>query len=181
MITFTEPRPFVSNPSYAQDRSNTLAKLDLQSIDKPIVDIVAGFAELPSCFPLQSCFGHFVCDPEQDKHTLAPIPEGCKGPVRYRIAYIALCIEESSSGRMLRDELAEIQKIDPTRIQFGSADWVWERYLNSYVLQVEPLRYRNRDEAILDVKETKHVQTARDVFFKEMRNIVRVNPVKITE
>jgi hypothetical protein len=180
-MTFTEARPFVSNPSYAQDRSNTLAKLDLQSIDRPILDIVADFAELACCFPLQSCFGHFVCDPEQDKHTLAPVPESCKGPVRYRIAYIALCIEESSSGRMLRDELAEIQKIDPACIQFGSADWFWERYLNSYVLQVEPSRYRNRDEAILDVYEARHVQTVRDIFFKEMRNVVRVKPVKIPE
>lgn len=178
MMTLTDARPFVSNPGYAQDRTDTIGQLVLQSVDKPIVDIVARFAELPCCFPLQSCCGHFVCDPEQDKHTLAPIPEDCKGPVRYRIAYIALCIEESSSGRMLRDELAEISKIDPTCIQFGSADWFWERCLNSYVLQVEPSRYRNRDEAILDVAEAQHVQAVRDIFFNELSQVVRVNRVK---
>jgi len=173
-MTLTEARPFVSNPSYAQDRADTIAKLILQSIDKPIVDIVARFCELPCCFPLQSCFGHFVCDPEQDKYTLAPIPGGCKGPVRYRIAYIALCIEQSDLGRMLREALAEISKIDPTYIQFGSADWFWEKCLNSYVLQVEPSKYRNRDEAILDVSEARQVQAVRDIFFNELRQMVRV-------
>ena len=181
MMTFTEARPFVSNPSYAQDRGNTLAKLALQSIDKPIIDIVSRLAELPFCFPLQSCWGHFICDPGQGRHTLAPIPDGCMGPVSYRIAYVALCIEESSSGRLLRDELAEIRKIDPDFIQFGSADWFWQRFLNSYVLQVEPARYKNRDEAVLDVGDARHLQVVRDIFFNELRRVLHLSPVKVDD
>lgn len=31
-----------------------------------------------------------------------------------------------------------ITAIEPDYLQFGSADWFWERWLNSYALQVEP-------------------------------------------
>jgi hypothetical protein len=77
--TFTEPREFVANPRYSQDRRDALAALDLSAIDKPIVDIVVGFATLPHCFTLQSCYGHFVRSRGQDPHTLKPIPTGYSG------------------------------------------------------------------------------------------------------
>jgi len=35
----------------------------------------------------------------------------------------------------------------------GSADWFWERWTNSYALQVEPARYMTADEAILQSEE----------------------------
>ena len=173
METFTREKPFVFNPGYLQDRLDTITALDLKSIDKPIVDIVAALAELAHCFPLQSCCGHFVCRPGQGLHTLEPIPEGFAGPVRYRIAYIALCIENSRPGRALRESLAEIPEIDSACIQFGSADWFWKQFPNSYVLQVEPADYQEKDEATLEVSEAIHLQVVRDQFFDELRNVLR--------
>jgi len=176
--TFTESRGFVLNPRYFQDRKDTVAALDLGFIDEPIVDIVSAFAELPYCFPLQSCFGHFVCFPEQDVHTLDSVPTVCAGPVRYRIAYIALCIENSRYGQILRESLAEIPATHPAYIQFGSADWFWERFVNSYILQVEPVSHMGKDEAILEATEARHVQLVRDLFFEELRNLVYRDLVK---
>lgn len=161
----------MTNPRFAQDREAVIEALDLASIDEPIVDIVSAFTELPYCFPLQSCYGHFVCVSEKDSHTLAPIPSGYTGSVRYRIAYIALCIENSCNGRLLLACLAKIHTLDPAYIQFGSADWFWERFLNSYILQVEPERHLSKDEAILEVKEAQHVQRVRDLFFENLRDL----------
>jgi hypothetical protein len=88
--TITEPRALVFNPKYQQDRMSTIKALDLKAIDEPILDIVSAFIELPYCFPLQSCFGHFVCTDDQDMDTLSPVPRICNDPVRYRIAYLAV-------------------------------------------------------------------------------------------
>ena len=169
METFTEPREFVKHNRYSQDRQEALAALDFGSIDEPIVDIVAGFARLPHCFTLQCCYGHFVCAPEQDPHSLEPIPHGYAGLVRYRIAYIALCLENSPRGRALRQSLARVQAVDPGYVQFGSADWFWERWTNSYALQVEPAIHMTKDEAVLDCAEALHTQWTRDCFFRELR------------
>ena len=178
METFTSPKCFEQYPQYLRYRKNTIAALNLSSVDEPIVDIVSAFANTPYCFPLQSCYGHFICDTGQDIHNFDPIPLVYSGTVKFRIAYIALCVENSRHGRMLYKSLAEIAAINPAYIQFGSAGWFWERFPNSYVLQVEPLRYRNKDEAILYVSEARRVQTVRDIFFNELRNVVRVNLVK---
>ena len=169
METFTEPRAFVLSPRYAQDRTETIASLDLKSIDAPIVDIVSALIELPYCFPLQSCFGHFVCTADQNLRTLSPIPELCKDPIRYRIAYLAVCIENSSYGRELHDSLSAIRIVDPVYVQFGSADWFWDQFPNSYVLQVEPPRYIKKDEAVIGYSEAIHVQEVRDRFFTQLK------------
>ena len=172
METFTESRTLVENPRYLQDRQDNLDALDLGTIDKPIVGIIAGFAELSHCFTLQSCYGHFLCTSEQDLRSLAPIPPRHVGSVRYRIAYIAFCLENSSRGRALRQSLAQIPAIDPGCVQFGSAGWFWERHVNSYALQVEPARYMTRDEVILDHAEALHIQQTRDLFFQELEALV---------
>ena len=65
--SFTESREFVTHLGYYQDREKAIAALDLDSTDEPIV---SAFADLSFCFPLQSCFGHFVCNPDQNKRTL---------------------------------------------------------------------------------------------------------------
>ena len=172
METFTEPREFAENIRYSQDREETLAALDLSLIDKPIVDIVSGFAALPHCFTLQCCYGHFICAPQQDPHSLEPIPRGNGNLVRYRIAYIAFCIENSRRGRALRESLARVTAIDPSHVQFGSADWFWEHWVNSYVLQVEPVTHQLKDEAILEPAEALQTQAARDLFFRELRVVL---------
>ena len=124
METFKEPREFVENLGYAQDRHDALATLDMSSIDRPIVDIVAGFAALPHCFTLQSCYGHFVCAPQQDPHTLEPTSADYSGPLRYRIAYMAFCVENSPRGRALREAFSQIPGVAPGYVQFGSAELV---------------------------------------------------------
>lgn len=157
---------------YHQDRQESLAALDLGTIDEPIVGIIAGLVRLPHCFTLQSCYGHFLCTPGQDLHTLEPIPPGHVGSVRYRIAYIAFCLEDSDRGRSLRRALERIPSIDPDCVQFGSAGWFWERHLNSYALQVEPTRSMNRDDVTLEYAEARHIQQTRDVFFQELTALV---------
>jgi hypothetical protein len=170
--TFAEPREFIENPGYSQDRREALAALDLGCIDKPVVDIIAGFAALPHCFTLQCCYGHFICAPDQNPQSLEPIPRGYAGPVRYRIAYIAFCLENSRRGRILRDALARVPALDQGFIQFGSADWFWENWANSYALQVEPAAHQFKDEAMLEIAEALHIQRVRDRFFGELRALL---------
>jgi hypothetical protein len=170
--TFTEAGEFVENTRFSQDRRDTLAALDLASIDEPIVDIIAGFASLPHCFTLQCCYGHFLCAPEQDSHSLEPIPKGYAGLVEYRIAYVAFCLENSRRGRALRQSLARFPAVDLGYVQFGSADWFWERWVNSYALQVEPVAHQLKDTAILEPAEALRTQSARDLFFDEIRALL---------
>jgi hypothetical protein len=172
METFTEPREFVEDLRYAQDRSDALAALDLSSIDRPIVDIVDGFAALPHCFTLQCCYGHFIRAPDQDHRSLDPIPRAYSGLLTYRIAYVAFCIENSRRGWGFRQALAGIPKVAPGCVQFGSADWFWERWVNSYALQVEPVAHQLEDEVILEAAEATCIQMARDLFFKELRALL---------
>lgn len=174
METFSEPKDFVKNERYAQDRKETLAALDLGSVDEPIVDIVAGFAKLSHCFTLQCCYGHFVYSPEQDPHNLDTIPRGYDGLVKYRIAYIAFCFEDSRRGRALRDSLARIAEISPDYVQFGSPDWFWEHWVNSYALQVEPIAHKYKDEAVLEPAEALQTQRIRNLFFRELRALLAI-------
>jgi hypothetical protein len=167
--TFTKAREFVENSGYANARKEALAALDLISIDEPIVDIVVGFAALPHCFTLQCCYGHFLWTPLQGPHNLEPIPASYSGSVRYRIAYIALCLENSRQGRTLRHSLARLPAADPDYVQFGSADWFWERWVNSYALQVAPAASVSKDEAILESSEAHRILRARNLFFRELK------------
>jgi len=170
--TFTKARAFVQNTQYAQDRQDALAALDLESIDAPILDIVAGFTSLPHCFTLQCCYGHFFCAPEQSPRNLEPIAAGCCGAVTYRIAYLAWCLENNPRGSALREALARVPAVAPGYVQFGSADWFWERWPNSYALQVEPVAHRLKDEAVLEPAEAIRTQKARELFFDEIRALL---------
>jgi hypothetical protein len=92
--------------------------------------------------------------------------------VRYRIAYVAFCIENSRAGRALLESLGGITALDAGYVQFGSPDWYWKRFANSYALQVEPARFMKRDEAILKCAEALHVQQTREFFFREIRKLL---------
>ena len=172
METFVEPKPFVNNPDYQRQRQAYLSTFSIDVIDKPIVDIISGFAKLPYCFTLQSCYGHFVYA-EKGKHNIdrLPITNGI-GEVEYRIAYIALCIENSDLGRALHQELSDIPEIDPDYIQFGSAGWFWKGHVNTYALQVEPVRHKTKDSAIVDYREALHIEKVRGKYFDEIRDIL---------
>jgi len=170
--TFTESRQFVENPRYSKDRHDTLAALDLRTIDEPIIDIIDGFAILPHCFTLQSCYGHFLWAPEQDTYSPDPIPTKNTGCIRYRLAYIVFCIDNNPAGKAFYNSLAQIPALDPDYVQFGSAEWFWKCYVNSYALQLEPTRYKRKDEALLEHAEALHVQQRRGLFFSKLRDLL---------
>ena len=172
METFSKARDFIEHPYYARDRSNVLSGLRLEDIDAPIRDIVTALGKLPQCFTLQSCYGHFVWDGQPDAHNLAVLPLLNQGPVRYRIAYLALCIEKGDRGAYLRDRFAAIREIDDEYVQFGSPGWFWQQCPNSYALQVEPTRFGSQDEALLEHIEALHVQSVRDVLFQRVRDVL---------
>lgn len=174
METFTAPRALANNVHYFKQRRESLQKLDLSGIDPPIIDLIRGFSKLQYCFTLQSCFGHFLYPGNRDPKNIEPLPvvNGIES-VEYRIAYLAICIEDSIFGKELFDSLADIPSIDPQYIQFGSADWFWERQLNTYALQVEPLRYMTQDKCRLDYKEALHVENIRNQFFEQLTMLLR--------
>ncbi len=172
METFEQPRQLVDNPHFRRDRQFALANLARARIDDPIRGIVAGFEGLPCCFTLQSCYGHFVHAEQSSPENLKPLPAHDIGAVRYRIAYIAFCIENSRSGRRLLAALEMVPSIDPDFVQFGSPGWFWDRYLNSYALQVEPSRFQHRDEANVEYCEALHIQQVRDLFFAGLSRIL---------
>jgi hypothetical protein len=173
METYTELKNFCENPRFETQRDDSLRTLDFESIDLPIVDLVRGFSTLSCCFTLQSCYGHFLHGEQKDPRNTERIADSEKyGPVEYRIAYLAFCIEDCEAGRALFEKLRELQEIDPSYVQFGCAEWFWNRQKNSYVLQVEPERLRVRDSITVDHPEALHIQDVRDRFFSRMRELL---------
>ena len=173
METFGKPREFVEDDGYICARQRAISSLNFDEVDRPIRDIVHGFARLPHCFTLQCCYGHFICDERQDYDSLKAIPAGYAGTVRYRIAYIAFCLENSKPGRKLRESLAAVAAIDPEFIQFGSAGWFWEQWPNSFALQVEPSVSLCEDEVLLASGEARYIQGLRDRFFVALRILLQ--------
>ena len=166
METFTELKDITENPYFQLHKQKILYDLNADIIDMPIVGLVNGFNKLPYCFTLQSCYGHFVYNGQKDTHNLDPLPaKEIISKVEYRIAYIALCIEDSASGRRLFEALKEITDIDPENIQFGCAEWFWGKNTNSYALQVEPDRFKYKDTALIDFREALHIEKTRNTFF----------------
>jgi hypothetical protein len=181
METFTLPREFVEHPRYHQEREEALAAIDFADLDPPVVNLIRDFARLPYCFTLQCCYGHFLHSGQSDIHNLDPVPDHDVGPIRYRIAYLALCIENSPAGLILYKRLAQFPAIDRDYVQFGSADWFWERNLNSCVLQVEPLRYQYHDQALIEYKEAQHIDRVRKLFFARLGGLLLQSAKKTTD
>ena len=166
METFTEPKEFVDDPHYQAQKQITLSGLTDDMIDLPIVELIREFNDLPYCFTLQSCYGHFVYKDQKNTRNLDPLPaKEILGKVEYRIAYLAFCIANSDSGKRLFEALKEIVALDPGNVQFGCAEWFWKRQVNSYALQVEPDRFKYKDTAILDYREALHIEKTRNEFF----------------
>lgn len=172
MRTFEAVRELVDDPGYTAERERVLASLELEDIDAPLRRIIRGFAALPYCFTLQCCYGHFVHAAQPQPDNLEPLLPGGAGSVRYRIAYVALCLEDSAEGRRLYADLSELPGIDPDYLQFGSPGWFRLRRPNSYALQVEPLRFAEQDEAVLPYREALHVQQIRERFFARLEELV---------
>jgi hypothetical protein len=172
MQTFDQPRQLVESPQFEGDRQAALVELSKARIDPPIRHIMAGLVDIRCCFTLQSCYGHFVHAEQPHSENLEPLPPYDVGAVRCRIAYIAICIENSASGKRFLATLENIPAIDPDFIQFGSPTWFWEQHLNSYALQVEPPRFLHKDEANIDYCEALHVQRVRGLFFEGLRQLI---------
>jgi hypothetical protein len=170
--TFTEPKELVKNPHYQDQRKYILAGLRDEMIDAPIIDLINGFNKMSYCFSMQSCYGHFVYSDRKDPYNFEPLPiSDTIDRVEYRIAYICLCIENSDLGRRLLEALNGITAIDPENIQFCCAEWFWKRQVNSYALQVQPDRFKYKDEAILDYREALQIEKIRNEFFIQLQEI----------
>ena len=173
METFSKPRILVNNPHYDVERNRQIRMLDIDNIDDPIRQIVADFAKLPYCFTLQSCVGHFLSADGPELERLDPLPKRNVSPVTYRIAYFAFCIQNSEQGKLFLSNLAKIPSIDPEYLQFGSPDWFWQRQLNSFALQVMPVRFVDKDQAVMDYREALRVQKIRDQFIVHLSVLVQ--------
>lgn len=140
------------------------------SIDAPIAGLVERCARIPHCYTIQSCYGHFVCEDGTDVHRLKPILDDLveDSYVHYRIAYMAFCLKWDASGQRFHDDLAAVTEVDPEYVQFGSADWFWNRCVNTYVLQVEPLRCVMEDSLDVGIREAIRIEAARDEFCSKL-------------
>ncbi|MBL7199587.1 MAG: hypothetical protein ISS56_05520 [Anaerolineae bacterium] len=174
METFTGIRAFVDHPDYRTHRQAALNSLDMETIDAPIVPIIEGMATLPYCFTLQSCYGHFLYGDQREPRNVERLPALIHvSDIEYRLAYIALCVENSRSGVTFLRDLGGIPRIDPEYVQFGCAEWFWERQVNSYVLQVEPARSATKDRINVGYGEALHLQKVRDAFWNELCLLVQ--------
>jgi hypothetical protein len=172
--TLTKPKEFVENPQFRDQKQKMMAGLHDDMLDAPIIDLINGFNQLPYCFTLQCCYGHFVHDHQKDPYNLEPLPiTDMMKSVEYRIAYIAFCIENSTPGRMFRESLSNIRLVNQDNIQFCSAEWFWERQVNSYALQVQPDRFKDKDKSILDYKEALLIEKVRNAFFVQLQILLR--------
>ncbi len=174
METFIKAKKLVDDPEYTKQRKDIISDFDINFIDGPIVEIIEGFLRLPHCFTLQSCYGHFIYSGQEDPFNTGALPLSSNIEiVKYKIAYIALCIQNNKQGKKLLDDLIKVQRIDPEYIQFGCAEWFWKRYKNSYAIQVEPIRYMYSDTAKIGFKEALHIEKTRNRFFDELALIAQ--------
>ena len=173
METFTNLKDFVDNPYFHDQRKKYLSKLDIESIDAPIVDLISGFAKLDYCFTLQSCYGHFLHNSQKNPSNIERLPASNSiSNVEYKIAYIALCIENSKQGKFIFQHLRDIPSIDSEYVQFGCAEWFWARQVNSYALQVEPKRHMMKDRLSVDYLEALYIEKVRNIFFSQLGKLV---------
>jgi hypothetical protein len=179
METFEEAGPLTDDPSYDTERRTALkelhAAMDDGAIDPPLTGLLREFSQIPYCFTLQSCYGHCVHERQPDLHNLEPL-EGYADAiddVLYRIAYIAVCIQNSKAGLALQHDLQGVAGIDPAYVQFGSAGWFRERHINTYVMQVEPERCKLQDTCRAGIDEALRLEHIRDRFFRELLETAR--------
>jgi hypothetical protein len=162
METFIPARPFVPNPGFRHQREIALEKIPGAKIDPPVQNLINHISQLPYCFSLQSCCGHFIYE-DKDLLNTDPLPElHPEVKVGFRIGYVALCIDDTPEGRKLYDDLKLQHEMDPDYIQFGSAEWFWNLQVNSYILQVCPERFMNEDKMLVSYPEALHIENVRN-------------------
>lgn len=181
METFTPPKQFIPHPEFAKERAMALRRLEelirLAEPDPPLIPLLRQFMQVPVCFTVQSCYGHFVYSQSPGDRNLAPVssfPDGVQ-QLRYRLAYMVFCIEDNVHGHALYDDLQSMTAIDPLYIQFGSAEWFWDMTPNTYVVQLEPLSGACQDSVIVKLDEAIHLERLRERFFMHLEEIAQRN------
>lgn len=172
MQTYTKARPIEDNPDFETQRDAARAALEISAVDEPMVPLVEALNRLPHCFTLQCCFGHFLAEGESDTRTLEPPPPMGKQSMEYRLAYVAFCVSGDDPGRAFLDAVRDLRELDPKYIQVCSADWFWDRQVNSYAIQVSPKRMRKLDAMTLDGKEIRHVSHVRTQLWRRFAALV---------
>lgn len=173
METFIPLRSLVDNPHFGEQRVQAMRQLETAAIDAPIVGLISGFAKLPYCFTLQCCYGHFLHGDRLDRENVERLPRSASSDtVEYRIAYIALCVDNCDPGESLVSGLKQLIRVDPAYVQFGCATWFWRQQVNSYALQIEPERYQTQDSVTVEYPEALHLQRVRDACFSELAGVV---------
>ncbi|MGD9211433.1 MAG: hypothetical protein PVI90_11680 [Desulfobacteraceae bacterium] len=171
--TFAEPKKIEINPNYHQQRQQNQTKLTDDMIDAPIVHIINKINKRPHCFTLQCCYGHFIYNHQKDPHNFDPLPETEKlDKIEYRIAYLAFCIDNNEAGENLLDTISRVTLLSPENIQLGSPKWFWQQQVNSYVLQVEPNRYKYEDRIFLEYQEALKIEKIRNAFFNKLNELL---------
>lgn len=156
METFTELKNFVGNPCYHEHRQECLRLLDINKIDRPIAELIRGLTTLPYCFPLQSCYGHFLYEGQGYPCNIKPLPNfETIETVEYRIAYVTLCLENNEFGVELFHDLLQISSLDPMFIQFGCAEWFWNT------------------QDVIPFDEALHLEKIRNLFFANLHTLLR--------
>ncbi len=87
--------------------------------------------------------------------------------------HYTFCLENSKQGKQFLQALFEVTTIDPLNIQLCCPDWFWQRQVNSYTLQVEPVRFKDQDKAELDYREALSVERIRGVFFNNLIELLQ--------
>lgn len=144
------------------------------TLDAPIVPLLEGFAALPCCYTIQSCWGHFVHELQPETKNLDSLKAyvGRVGQVLYRIAYLALCIERSSRGFALHEGLRGIASKDPEFVHFGSTEFFWRMVPNTYVIQVAPDWGKGEDSLWIPMEEALVLEQRRNRFFRDLEMFV---------
>ncbi len=171
MQTYCPEKPMVANAEFGVHKAAALDSLRKARIDEPIQELVHDLANLDFCFTLQSCWGHFVSSSLPDPQAIRTLrADSLENRYHYKIAYLALCLDNRPRGREFLVRLREIPAaVDPKYVQFGCADWFWKQQVNSYVLQVQPLDNAHVDSMDVNGELALELQGARDVFFRRVR------------
>jgi len=176
METYTKARPFVDNPDFDVQRMAALVGLGQADLDEPLRPLVAQLNQLPYLFTLQCCYGHFVQPGEPDRHTLEPPPARGRVELEYRIAYLALCLRDDDQGRAFLEAFRGLRDVERMLVQVGSADWFWQRQVNSYVIQVSPRKHKRQDTMTLDGKQARKIAQVRVKLWRELAEMVQGLP-----
>ena len=164
METYTNAKKLVEDPGFILNREQYVQSIRTHQLDLPLRRFIRRFNQIPYAFTLQCCWGHFKQQVHTEPVELLKRSNSFKY-VLYRIAYIAICVQNGFEGRRFLQQLKETASLSPGYIQFGSAQWFWKRQVNSYILQVMPDRFKCHDKILLGYNEAQRVQECRGEFF----------------